>query len=70
MDKSNTNNDVEGHEIWQMTLSDAIRISLDTSEILRVISAGAQGNPIGGFEPRTPKTDASAVVTTVEGARA
>ena len=34
-----------------MTLQQAIRIGLDNSEIVRVIAFGAQGIPIGGFEP-------------------
>ncbi len=30
---------------------EAIRIGLDNSEVVRVISLGAQGIPVGGFEP-------------------
>ena len=38
-------------EVWPMTLQEAIRIGLDNSEVVRVIAFGAQGIPIGGFEP-------------------
>ena len=38
-------------EAWQLTLPDAIRIGLDNSEVVRVITAGAQAAPVGGFEP-------------------
>jgi len=41
----------EAQENWPMTLQQAIRIGLDNSEIVRVIAFGAQGIPIGGFEP-------------------
>ncbi len=46
-----TTGDPEAREIWQLTLQDAIRVGLDNSEVVRVISLGAQGIPIGGFEP-------------------
>jgi outer membrane protein TolC len=49
--KPRTTNDPEAEEVWQMTLQEAIRIGLDNSEIVRVIPFGAQGIPIGGFEP-------------------
>ena len=49
--KPRTTNDPEAREIWQLTLQDAIRVGLDNSEIVRVISLGAQGIPVGGFEP-------------------
>ncbi len=35
-----------------MTLQDAIKIGLDNSEVIRVIPLGAQGIPVGGFEPQ------------------
>ncbi len=46
-----TTNDPETPEIWKMTLQQAIRIALDNSKVVRVISLGAQGIPVGGFEP-------------------
>src|SRR3954466_9082439 len=49
--KPRTTNDPEAREIWQMPLQEAIRIGLDNSEVVRVISLGAQGIPVGGFEP-------------------
>ncbi len=49
--KPRTTNDPEADEIWPMTLQEAIRIGLDNSEVVRVISFGAQGIPVGGFEP-------------------
>ena len=49
--KPRTTNDPEAQEIWPMTLQEAIRIGLDNSEMVRVIAFGAQGIPIGGFEP-------------------
>ncbi len=45
-----------------MTLPEAIRIGLDNSEIVRVIAFGAQGIPIGGFEPTPLNTGAGAGV--------
>jgi outer membrane protein TolC len=49
--KPRTTNDPEALEIWQLSLQEAIRIGLDNSEVVRFISLGAQGIPIGGFEP-------------------
>ncbi|WP_165073673.1 TolC family protein [Paludisphaera rhizosphaerae] len=49
--KPRTTNDPEADEIWPMTLQEAIRIGLDNSEVVRVIAFGAQGIPVGGFEP-------------------
>jgi outer membrane protein TolC len=46
-----TTHDAEAQESWPMTLPEAIRIGLDNSESVRVISFGAQGIPIGGFTP-------------------
>jgi outer membrane protein TolC len=51
MARPRTTNDPEAREIWQLTLQDAIKIGLDNSEVIRVISLGAQGIPVGGFEP-------------------
>ena len=38
-----------GEESWPMSLREAIRIGLDNSEIIRVISFGAKGSPVGGI---------------------
>ena len=54
--------DPEAGEAWPMTLQTAIQIGLDNSEVVRVIAFGAQGIPIGGFEP-TPLNAGSAVPT-------
>jgi outer membrane protein TolC len=56
--KPRTTNDPEAEEVWQMTLQEAIRIGLDNSEMVRVIPFGAQGIPIGGFEPSPLNTGA------------
>ena len=56
--KPRTTNDPEAQEIWPMTLQEAIRIGLDNSEVVRVISLGAQGIPVGGFEPTPLNTGA------------
>ncbi len=60
--KPRTTNDPEAEEVWPMTLQEAIRIGLDNSEIVRVIPFGAQGIPIGGFEPSPLNTGAGAGV--------
>ena len=68
-------------EVWSLKLQDAIRISLDNSEIVRVVSFGAQGIPVGCDTPgkkfKLPTTtavdlangykpeDASSVITEV-----
>jgi outer membrane protein TolC len=57
--KPRTTNDPEAAEVWPMTLQQAIRIGLDNSEVVRTIAFGAQGIPIGGFEP-TPLTPSGA----------
>jgi outer membrane protein TolC len=49
--KPRTTTDSEAQESWPMTLEQAIRIGLDNSENVRVISFGAQGIPVGGFTP-------------------
>ncbi len=66
--KPRTTNDPEAQEVWQMSLQQAIRIGLDNSEIVRVIAFGAQGIPIGGFEPTPLNTGASAGVASSLGA--
>jgi outer membrane protein TolC len=58
--KPRTTNDPEADEIYPMTLQEAIRIGLDNSEVVRVISFGAQGIPVGGFEPTPLNTGAGA----------
>jgi outer membrane protein TolC len=60
--KPRTTNDPEAQEIWPLTLQEAIRIGLDNSEVVRVISFGAQGIPIGGFEPTPLNSGAAAGV--------
>ena len=60
MAKPRTTNNPEAQEIWPMTLQEAIQIGLDNSEVIRVISLGAQGIPIGGFEPTPLNTGAGA----------
>jgi outer membrane protein TolC len=65
--KPRTTNDPEAQEIWELTLQDAIRIGLDNSEVVRVISLGAQGIPIGGFEP-TPLNVGGAGISSSLGA--
>jgi outer membrane protein TolC len=66
--KPRTTNDPEAAEVWPMTLPEAIRISLDNSEIVRVIAFGAQGIPIGGFEPTPLNSGASAGIASSLGA--
>jgi outer membrane protein TolC len=66
--KPRTTNDPEAEEIWPMTLQEAIRIGLDNSEIVRVIPFGAQGIPIGGFEPSPLNTGASGGIASALGA--
>ncbi|MDG3004045.1 TolC family protein [Paludisphaera mucosa] len=66
--KPRTTNDPEADEIWPMTLQEAIRIGLDNSEVVRVIAFGAQGIPVGGFEPSPLNTGAGAGVASSLGA--
>ena len=66
--KPRTTNDPEAEEIWQLTLQEAIRIGLDNSEVVRVISLGAQGIPVGGFEPTPLNTGAGAGIASALGA--
>src|SRR5262249_4130546 len=65
--KPRTTGDPEAAEIWQMPLNEAIRIGLDNSEVVRVISLGAQGIPVGGFEP-TPLNVGGAGISSALGA--
>src|SRR3954465_10954170 len=66
--KPRTTNDPEAREIWQMPLQEAIRIGLDNSVVVRVISLGAQGIPVGGFEPTPLNTGAGAGIASALGA--
>ena len=68
LSRPRTTEDPEAQEIWQLTLQDAIRIGLDNSEVVRVISFGAQGIPVGGFEPTPLNTGAGAGVASSLGA--
>ena len=63
-----TTDNPEAEEIWQLTLQDAIRVGLDNSEVVRVISFGAQGIPVGGFEPTPLNTGAGAGIASALGA--
>ncbi len=65
--KPRTTNDPEAQELWQLTLQDAIRIGLDNSEVIRIISLGAQGIPVGGFEPTPLNTGAGAGISSALG---
>ena len=66
--KPRTTENPEADEIWHLTLPEAIRIGLDNSEVVRVISLGAQGIPLGGFEPTPLNTGAGAGVASSLGA--
>jgi len=66
--KPRTTNDPEAQEIWNLTLPDAIRIGLDNSEVVRVISLGAQGIPVGGFEPTPLNNGAGSGIASALGA--
>jgi hypothetical protein len=44
----------DAREIWALSLADATRIGLENSEVVRVLSLGAQGTPVGGFEGEAP----------------
>ena len=66
--KPRTTSDPEAQEIWPMTLQEAIRIGLDNSEVIRVISLGAQGIPVGGFEPTPLNTGAGGGISSALGA--
>ena len=59
IDPPRTPQNPEAQEVWPMTLQDAIKYGLDNAEVIRVISLGAQGIPIGGFEPTPLNTGPS-----------
>lgn len=64
MSPPRTTSNPEAQEIWQMTLPEAIEIGLANSEVVRVIALGAQGIPIGGFEPTPLNTGAGGALGT------
>jgi outer membrane protein TolC len=64
-----TTENPEAAEVWYLTLPDAIRIALDHGEVVRVISLGAQGIPVGGFEPSPLNIGAGAGVASSLGAQ-
>ena len=65
--KPATTKDPEAPELWPMNLQHAIRIGLDNCEIVRVIAFGAQGIPVGGFEPTPLNSGAGAGVASALG---
>jgi outer membrane protein TolC len=58
IDRPRTPDNPEALEPWPMTLQEAIQIGMDNSEVIRVISLGAQGIPVSGFEPTPLNTGA------------
>jgi outer membrane protein TolC len=66
--KPRTTENPEAQEVWYLTLPDAIKIALDNAEVVRVISFGAQGIPVGGFEPTPLNIGAGAGVASALGA--
>ncbi|HEV3168395.1 MAG TPA: TolC family protein [Isosphaeraceae bacterium] len=64
-----TTENPEAAEVWYLTLPDAITIALDHAEVVRVIALGAQGIPIGGFEPSPLNIGAGAGVASALGAQ-
>ncbi|MFM7592259.1 MAG: TolC family protein, partial [Isosphaeraceae bacterium] len=65
-----TTDEPEAEEIWELTVQEAIQIGLENSEVIRVISLGAQGIPIGGFEPSPLNTGAGGGAASALGAGA
>ncbi len=59
VDPPRTPQNPEAANVWPMTLQEAIRVGIDNGEVIRVISLGAQGIPIGGFEPTPLNTGPS-----------
>jgi outer membrane protein TolC len=59
-----TTSNPETEEVWKLPLQDAIRIGLENSEVVRVIALGAQGIPVGGFEPTPLNTGAGGALGT------
>ena len=64
MSDPRTTSNPEAEELWEMTLQEAIRIGLSNSEVVRVIALGAQGIPVGGFEPTPLNTGAGGALGT------
>jgi len=63
-----TTDQPEADEIWELTLQEAIQLCMENSEVIRVISLGAQGIPIGGFEPTPLNTGAGGGISSALGA--
>jgi outer membrane protein TolC len=59
-----TTSNPEAQQVWELTLPEAIRIGLQNSEVVRVIALGAQGIPVGGFEPTPLNTGAGGALGT------
>lgn len=59
-----TTSNPEADQIWEMKLQEAIKVYLDNSEVVRVIALGAQGIPVGGFEPTPLNTGAGGALGT------
>ncbi|WP_233578945.1 TolC family protein [Tautonia sociabilis] len=57
-----TPDNAEAMEPWPITLEEAIQIGMDNSEVIRVISLGAQGIPVTGFAPTPLNTQAGAAL--------
>ncbi len=64
MSDPRTTSNPEGEEMWELTLPETIKIYLDNSEVVRVIALGAQGIPVGGFEPTPLNTGAGGALGT------
>ncbi|CAN5706495.1 hypothetical protein BH23PLA1_BH23PLA1_05470 [soil metagenome] len=62
IDPPRTPDNPDTMEIWNMSLQEAIQIGMDNSEVIRVISLGAQGIPITGFEPTPLNTQAGSAL--------
>jgi outer membrane protein TolC len=60
MARPRTTENPEAQEIWSLSLPEAISIALSHAEVVRVIALGAQGIPVGGFEPSPLNIGASA----------
>ena len=59
-----TTGNPEAEQVWGLELQEAIRRGLDNSEVVRVIALGAQGIPVGGFEPTPLNTGAGGALGT------
>ncbi len=58
--KSRAINDFQARETWSMSLEQAIRIALDNSDTVRVISAGVRGMPVCWFDSSPPEVEGGA----------